>query len=94
MDRYKRPFDKGNLVIQFSIKFPPSNWISDPIQFQQLESLLPPRDATPAYNEKEVEEVVLSNFDPSPSSSNAYTDHMDEDDDHHGHGPGVQCAQQ
>lgn len=40
--QHRRPFDKGRLVIQFSVNFPQDNWITQE-QLKELESLLPPR---------------------------------------------------
>jgi DnaJ family protein A protein 2 len=90
MPEYKRPFDKGNLVISFEINFPPPNWTT-PAKLGLLEQVLPPREPLPPTNGAEVEEVVLSTFDERQRQKMEHD--MDEDEDQHG-GPSVQCAQQ
>ncbi|KAI9350750.1 hypothetical protein BDR26DRAFT_930057 [Obelidium mucronatum] len=88
-----RPFDKGNLYVKFEVVFPEPNWIAED-KLKALEAILPPRPALPSTQGKEVEEVMLSNVDPM-QQSRANGEDMDEDEDgHHQHGGGVQCAQQ
>lgn len=63
--------------------------------WQKLEKLLPPRPKIEIPTGEDVEEVDLVEFDESRSQGarrEAYDD--DEDDDHPGHGPRVQCAHQ
>ena len=40
MPHYRNPFEKGRMIVQFSVQFPPS---LPPAIIPQLESLLPPR---------------------------------------------------
>jgi DnaJ family protein A protein 1 len=40
MPRYKNPFEKGKLIVQFLVKFPDN---IDPRRIDQLENILPPR---------------------------------------------------
>ena len=93
MPGYKRPFDKGALFITFEVIFPPPNWTADASHFQLLEKLLPPRQQLqmPSSDKMEVDDVVLSNVDPTYRSGSA-NHAMDEDDERSG--PSVQCAQQ
>lgn len=93
LHRYKRPFDKGNLYINFKVKFPDAHWTTAP-QLAALESILPARAPLPDMSGKECEDVVLTTVDPLQQQANArrYQD-MEEDEDEQG-GPGVQCAQQ
>jgi len=93
MPTYKNPFDKGNLFIHFSIEFPEKNWIPND-KLAQLAELLPKNET---IADADCEEAEMTDFDPSQHSSsngnrsNAY----DEDDEEgHGGGPRVQCAQQ
>lgn len=95
MPRYKNPTEKGNLIIQFSVNFPADHWIPDD-KLQALHELLPaPTYAMPEVDPSELEEVTLSNFDPSMQQEsrrahNAY-DHDDDADGVH-EAPGVSCA--
>jgi len=95
MPVHKRPFDKGNLYVKFEIVFPQPNWTSDD-KLKALEAILPPRAALPSTAGKEVEEVMLATVDPMHEKRSQGHEEMDEDDDEQGHGrgPGVQCAQQ
>lgn len=93
MPTHKNPFDKGNLLIKFTIVFPPPNWINAS-KLTQLKQLLPADK--PVAESGEVEDVVMTEFDPSQHnserggrSSNTY-----EEDDHDHEPQGVQCAQQ
>jgi len=101
MPCYKNPFEKGKLIVQFLVKFPPS---IDPAAIAQLETLLPPR---PVVNipPGEVEEVELTDVDLERDFRNRQQQRMHrevyEEDGPHEHGPhmmgegmgpGVQCA--
>ncbi|KAL2916545.1 Type I HSP40 co-chaperone [Polyrhizophydium stewartii] len=92
MPTFKRPYDKGALFVSFEIIFPPTNWTS-PAQLAALEKILPPRQALPPTNGAEVDEVVLSAVDPM-HQRRSQSAPMDEDDEHAGNGPSVQCQQQ
>ncbi|ORX90055.1 dnaJ-like protein subfamily A member 2-like protein [Basidiobolus meristosporus CBS 931.73] len=95
MPQYKRPFDKGNLYVQFDVEFPPNGWLSNP-EYKTLESVLPPRPAEAARPEV-IDEIHLHDSNISQygttgsSGGNAYEE--DEEDEGRG-GPGVQCSQQ
>jgi DnaJ family protein A protein 2 len=90
-----RTHSKGHLFIKFTVDFPEANWTS-PEQLKALEAILPSRPQVPTnFGSKHVDEVVLADAAGYQSSARgaAYEDEYEEDD-HHGHGPGVQCAQQ
>ncbi|XP_075049471.1 dnaJ homolog subfamily A member 1-like [Mixophyes fleayi] len=62
MPVFRRPSERGNLIIQFKVKFPEPGWV--PVEhLQQLQELFPSQ-AKPDLPE-ETEEVDLSNYDPS-----------------------------
>lgn len=92
MPRHRNPFEKGRLIIQFSIIFPPNQWIPTP-KLRDLEQLLPPRERVDIPNDHE--ECNLMPFDvrhdKPGQSSNAYDS---DDDEMGGHGPKVACASQ
>ena len=46
MPQYKNPFEKGKLVIKFTVSFPEDNWIPED-RLAALESLLPARQQVP-----------------------------------------------
>ncbi|KAG9301436.1 hypothetical protein G9A89_018108 [Geosiphon pyriformis] len=59
MPTYKQPYDKGNLYIEFDIKFPESMWAS-PEMLNVLESVLPARPPPEKTNRNDViDEVQL-----------------------------------
>ncbi|XP_044127756.1 dnaJ homolog subfamily A member 1-like [Bufo gargarizans] len=61
MPVYRAPFEKGNLIIHFKVKFPDPGWL--PVEnLNQLQELFPslPRPSLP----EDTEEVTLSNYDP------------------------------
>lgn len=62
MPMYKNPFEKGRLVIQFNVVFPPDNWISSE-KLAELEKLLPPR--VDCKIPMDAEECELQRFDPT-----------------------------
>jgi DnaJ family protein A protein 1 len=96
MPQYRNPFEKGRLIIQFNVVFPPS---LEPSVAEKLASILPPADEPILPDE--VDEVDLNDFDPEADRQQQHHrmghGHYDDDDEgHHGHpgGPGVQCATQ
>jgi len=96
MPQYRNPFEKGRLIIQFNVVFPPS---LEPSVAEKLASILPPADEPILPDE--VDEVDLNDFDPEADRQQQHHrmghGHFDDDDEgHHGHpgGPGVQCATQ
>lgn len=88
-----RNSDKGNLFIKFSVKFPEANFASEE-KLQQLESVLPPRNAIKIPKGAAVDESDLTNIDPYKHAQNARRDAYDSDDEEGHQGQGVQCASQ
>jgi len=97
MPRWKNPYEKGKLIIQFIVKFPE---VIEPRFVAQLETILPPRPQTDIPQGESIEEVLLMDLDIEQETSNqrrgrggrnmeAYDEDMGE---HNHHGPGVQCA--
>ncbi|OMJ09087.1 Mitochondrial protein import protein MAS5 [Smittium culicis] len=90
-----RHHNKGDMYISFDIIFPENNWTSEE-SLAALRTILPPPIPVPnAPAGAHVEDVVLSTLDPNQDKYSSRDNRMDEDeDDHHGGQPGVQCAQQ
>lgn len=99
MPTYRNPFEKGRLIIQFSVKFPNDNFMSAS-KLTALEKLLPPRLHAQVPAHKDTDVVDLIDFDPDmmhqgPSSRGGYGEAYDEDDEMDGgQGHRVQCASQ
>lgn len=94
MPTHKRPFDKGNMYIQFTVEFPKPGSLSKS-QLDQLEKILPPRRPVPKVTD-EMEQQELKPFSESQRRASARKEAYNDDDDDEGH-PGaqrVQCAQQ
>ncbi|XP_078388646.1 dnaJ homolog subfamily A member 4-like [Cetorhinus maximus] len=85
MPIYRDPFEKGLLIIQFSVKFPPYGWIP-PQNLAELEDLLPPRQEVMITDDMEPVELTecLSEEQHRSYSGEAY----EEDQKPRG---GVQC---
>jgi len=98
MPQYKRPFEKGNLLVKFDVVFPEPNKFT-PQQMQLLERILPPRNLVPQVS-ADAEEVTLGAVRDEPQNKKAYRGEVydadgDHDHDEEGGGaPGVQCRQQ
>ncbi len=91
MPQYRNPFDKGQLIILFNIKFPEDGWI-DAAKIQQLEAILPPRQEIMIPDG--AEECTLQRFEGQSNSRGnfgGYREAYRDDDDEEG-GPRVQCA--
>ncbi|KAK2173552.1 hypothetical protein NP493_868g03022 [Ridgeia piscesae] len=95
MPTYRNPFQKGNLHVKFDITFPP-NKFADEKQLKQLEALLPARVDVKLPTGENVMEVDLMDYEPNQHGSHDRREAYDEDDDedHMGAGPRVQCAHQ
>jgi len=100
MPQYRNPFEKGRLIIAFSVKFPPKQWLGgDTKKLTSLEALLPPR--TEVLVPEGAEECLLTEIDPETLGGSAGGRHQrhgeacDEDEEGPGgmHGQRVQCAQ-
>ncbi|GFR78882.1 DnaJ homolog subfamily A member 1 [Elysia marginata] len=86
MPVYRDPFEKGRLIIQFSVTFPTTGSLS-PEAIATLETVLPPKQEIIVPDD--AEECHLQEIDPSHQRRENY----DSDDDHPG-GQRVQCAPQ
>jgi len=108
MPTYKRPFEKGRLIVRFSVQFPKT---VTPDAIKLLEKALPkptPKKENANNNKKpgetagaapeEIEDVVLSPYVPADSHNHTRSHrgeaYEEDDEDHHGHQAGVSCAQQ
>ncbi|XP_062927012.1 dnaJ homolog subfamily A member 4-like isoform X2 [Mobula hypostoma] len=85
MPIYRDPFEKGQLIIQFSVKFPSYGWISQE-NLIELEHLLPPRQELLISDD--MEHVELSEFSPEQQRRNYSGEAYEEDQRPRG---GVQC---
>merc|ERR1719251_38859 len=90
MPQYRNPFEKGRLIIQFNVVFPPN---LDPKIADALAKVLPPGEEPMIPDDHD--EVDINDFDPENDRQSHRRHQYEEDDDHPGqHGPGVQCASQ
>ncbi|XP_077993568.1 dnaJ homolog subfamily A member 1-like [Glandiceps talaboti] len=89
MPIYKSPFDKGRIIIQFSVNFPEENFLPQD-KLNKLEALLPERKECIETDDMEV--CDLTKLDPRQARQNRMGNAYDEDDEDGGHGPKVQCA--
>merc|ERR1719411_1065388 len=90
MPQYRNPFEKGRMILQFNVVFPPH---LDPAVAEALAQILPPVEEPMVPDDHD--EVDLNDFDPDADRQHARNHHDDDDDHGHGHGgPGVQCASQ
>lgn len=94
-----RTHTHGHLFVKFTVEFPEPNWTT-PENIAALENILPPRPALPSFGDKHLDDVVMADADQyqrssrqGASAAHAHDGYEDEDD-HQGAGPGVQCAQQ
>jgi len=69
MPTYKRPFDKGLLVVKFNVVFPDS---VTPEQCQKLLEALPNQNGSMELDTENTEEVVLRDFDPESYRQNEH----------------------
>jgi len=99
MPHAKNQFDKGRLIIQFSVTFPSDNWIA-PDKIEQLEKLLPPRIEAMIPDDHDL--CTLQRCDPNAQEGSsgrggrrrqAYEQDDDDEEDGMG-GQRVQCASQ
>jgi len=90
MPMYRNPFEKGRMILQFNVVFPPS---IEPSMAEALAKVLPPIEEPMIPDDHD--EVDINDFDPENDRQNHRRQQYEDDDDHHGHhGPGVQCASQ
>lgn len=96
MPQYKNPFEKGNLYITFDVTMPDSYFMPEP-KLKELEALLPARPSFKMPEGEDVMEVDLQEYNPNehgPGQSGRGEAYASDDDEHGGHGPGLQCAPQ
>jgi len=95
MPIHKRPYEKGRLIIRFTVQFP-KLLKEDAVRL--LEKALPKPKPKPALNEEEVEDVTLIDFvnteRPHHHTRGAGEAYEEDEEEGHGHPPGVSCAQQ
>lgn len=87
MPVYRDPYQKGRMVIQFTVAFPENNWISEP-EIKKLEALLPKKQEEMISDD--MEDVDLHEFDPNARAHGMGSEAYDEDDDEGPRG-GMQC---
>ncbi|CAD7682670.1 unnamed protein product [Nyctereutes procyonoides] len=87
MPIYRRPYEKGRLIIEFKVNFPENGFLS-PDKLSLLEKLLPERKEVEETDE--MDQVELVDFDPNQERRRHYNGEAYEDDEHHPRG-GVQC---
>jgi len=92
MPTYKKPFEKGNLYIQFTVEFPQPGFF-DEKQFKQLEELLPPRRPLPIET-PEMEQVELKKITENHQRKSGQRNESYDEDEGPQCGNRVQCAQQ
>eukprot|EP01112_Ceratiomyxa_fruticulosa_P010802 TRINITY_DN286_c0_g1_i1.p1 TRINITY_DN286_c0_g1~~TRINITY_DN286_c0_g1_i1.p1 ORF type:complete len:418 (+),score=105.83 TRINITY_DN286_c0_g1_i1:327-1580(+) len=100
MPAYKNPFEKGDLIIKFNVKFP-SNPPSE-AAIKELGKILgaPKKEVptNPEHDEYDLQEIDVSSYNSRPKNSRGHHHHSShqhatqEDDDYEGQG--VRCAQQ
>jgi DnaJ family protein A protein 2 len=93
MPIHKRPFDKGVLIIKFSVKFPDA---IEPSHIPLLGQVLPKGgEQMEVARDENTEEVFLQDFDPEKTAeARRQRREVYDDDEGGGHGGGVSCAQQ
>lgn len=85
LPEYKNPFEKGRLIIQFSVVFPNSV----PMEVvPQLEQCLPPRPFVEIPST--AEECNLTEYDPNAESQRRNREAYDDEDERYHRGPRVQ----
>ncbi|XP_044144268.1 dnaJ homolog subfamily A member 4-like [Bufo gargarizans] len=85
MPLQRDPFEKGLLIIQFSVTFPENHWLPTD-KLRLLEALLPPREDLMVTDDMEVVELV--EFDPREHNKPYRGEAYNEDERPRG---GVQC---
>ena len=98
MPIHENPYEKGNLIIKFDIKYPEKNSFSE-IQMNALKMALPQPANISQGDKDSLEKYELSNFDQAQAQKEYIENReaYDSDDEsgaqHPGHQQGVQCAQ-
>jgi len=93
MPQYRNPFEKGRLIISFTVVFPDR---LDQDIAGKIAAILPAGDEPMIPDDHE--EVDLNDFDPKAdrAQQGMRQQYDDDEEGHHGHpgGPGVSCATQ
>ena len=75
---YRNPFERGNLVIQFSVNYPDEDDYQDYLKnLENIKSIFPPLEDKPENNSSQYEEVTAVDYDPikhSTSISDAWNE--------------------
>ncbi|XP_052500146.1 dnaJ homolog subfamily A member 1-like [Budorcas taxicolor] len=87
MPIYRRPYEKGHLIIEFKVNFPENGFLS-PDKLSLLEKLLPERKEVEETDE--MDQVELVDFDPNQERQRHYNGDAYGDDEHQPRGGG-QC---
>uniref|UniRef100_A0A2K6GTV7 CR-type domain-containing protein n=1 Tax=Propithecus coquereli TaxID=379532 RepID=A0A2K6GTV7_PROCO len=87
MPIYRRPYEKGRLIIEFKVNFPENGFLS-PDKLSLLEKLLPKRKELEETDE--MDQVELVDFNPNQERRRHYNGEAYEYDEHHPRGS-VQC---
>ncbi|XP_061077898.1 dnaJ homolog subfamily A member 4-like [Conger conger] len=88
MPLYRHPYERGQLIIQFLVKFPENGWLPKDT-LPQLEALLPPREELMISDD--AEEVDLTDMDAHSQQSRHNTEVYEDDESP---STGVQCQTQ
>ena len=90
MPLYRNPFEKGRLVVRFSIRFPSDDWMS-PEKYVELEKYLPTRQEVIIPDV--AEDCVLHKVNPGANGAGGHRREVyDEGDDDEAGGRRVECA--
>merc|ERR1719327_2024311 len=94
MPHYRNPFEKGRMLIQFNVVFPPN---LDPAMAEALSKILPPVEEPMIPDDHD--ECDMNDYDPENDRQQHRRGHgghggYDDDDGPGPQGPGVQCASQ
>lgn len=94
MPFYRDSIQRGDLIVKFDITFPP-NKFAECKQLETLETLLPPRQKCDTPEGEHVEEVMLSDLDPTrPAGGRRGEAYDDDEEDEESGFRRVQCAHQ
>ncbi|KAL4640252.1 dnaJsubfamily A member 1-like [Arapaima gigas] len=89
MPLYRRPFEKGSLIVLFSVVFPPENFHT-PNKLKELERYLPAREEPKETEDMNDDLYFYADLeDCEPPRTRQYFEDLDEEDYHPG--GGVQC---
>ncbi len=91
MPMYKNPFEKGRLIIQFTVKFPENGDI-DLKRLAELEKILPPKAKVDIPVDSEEHDLI--DLDPAYERSKRQDEYMDDDGSMPHGAKRVQCANQ